>query len=148
MIRIRTMVPDDIPDIVNIEKACFPNPRDALLFYIELRHPDVQSWVAANRQEICAYLIFGKEERGLHILNLAVRESHRRRGIAAKLLRKMLHYARRSSASALLLEVSENNVSARAFYAAKGFEICGREAGYYEHDGSDALQMIRKLEKK
>lgn len=147
MIRIRPMVPDDIPDIVNIEKACFPDPWNALLFYIELRHPDVHSLVAADPKKCCAYLIFRKEEKGLHILNLAVIESHRRRGIAGKLLRRMLHYAKRVSAPALILEVSENNTAARAFYAAKGFEVYGREAGYYEHDASDALRMMKKLEK-
>ncbi|MDD3094826.1 MAG: ribosomal protein S18-alanine N-acetyltransferase [Candidatus Neomarinimicrobiota bacterium] len=147
MIRIRTMLPKDIPTVIEIEKAAFSDPWNELDFYAELLYPDVRSWVAIEKRRVCAYLIFQIGEADLHIHNIAVIEVRRRHGIGGKLFDKMLRYARRYAASALTLEVSENNTAAAIFYAKQGFEICGREEGYYSGETSAALHLIRKLEK-
>ena len=66
---------------------------------------------------------------------IVVRPSHRRQGLARRLLAAVSPDAGR-----LLLEVSERNDAARAFYAAEGFTEVARRPHYYR-DGSDAVVM-------
>ena len=48
-------------------------------------------------------------------------------------------------ASALLLEVRDDNAAARALYARTGFEHVSRRRGYYQPEGVDALVLRRLL---
>ncbi len=68
---------------------------------------------------------------------IAVRPSHRRRGLARELLAAVAPDGMR-----LLLEVSAANDAALAFYAAEGFEAIDRRRRYYR-DGSDAVVLAR-----
>jgi ribosomal protein S18 acetylase RimI-like enzyme len=68
---------------------------------------------------------------------IVVRPSHRRRGLAHRLLAAVSPEEGR-----LLLEVSDRNAGARAFYAAEGFAEIARRPHYYR-DGSDAVVMQR-----
>jgi ribosomal protein S18 acetylase RimI-like enzyme len=66
---------------------------------------------------------------------IVVRPSHRRHGLARRLLAAVAPDTGR-----LLLEVSERNAGARAFYAAEGFAEIARRPHYYR-DGSDAVVL-------
>lgn len=82
------------------------------------------------------------------ILTLAVRPFARRQGIAARLTRQAAAVALSQGATRLFLEVAEDNVPARALYAALGFEPAGRRRGYYARpDGPavDALMLMLNL---
>ena len=68
---------------------------------------------------------------------VVVRPSHRRRGLAHRLVELVSPERGR-----LLLEVGERNGGARAFYAAEGFTEIARRPHYYR-DGSDAVVMER-----
>ena len=72
----------------------------------------------------------------LDLMRIAVRPDHRRHGLAHALLEAA------STDRRMLLEVSERNAGAIAFYAAEGFTEIARRSRYYK-DGSDALVMER-----
>ena len=71
---------------------------------------------------------------------IAVGPASRRAGVATALLDGVRTRARAAGAGRLLLEVSEGNTGARAFYGAFGAQELGRRRGYYR-DGSDALVL-------
>jgi ribosomal-protein-alanine N-acetyltransferase len=71
---------------------------------------------------------------------IAVDPDHRRTGLATQLLDAVVDEARREDADRLLLEVRDDNESAIAFYAARGFEEIDRRPGYYR-DGTTAIVL-------
>ena len=79
------------------------------------------------------------------ILTLAVVPGARRRGLGRALLDDAQTEAARRGAVSMFLEVAEDNLSARALYAAAGYTEIGRRRCYYPN-GGDALVMRRALQ--
>jgi ribosomal-protein-alanine N-acetyltransferase len=75
---------------------------------------------------------------------IAVAAAHRRTGVASALLDGVLDLAASHGAERVLLEVREDNASARAFYAARGFAEIARRPRYYR-DGTTALVLERRV---
>ncbi len=73
---------------------------------------------------------------------IVVRPELRRSGLATDLLEDLL--AHTGAADRMLLEVSEGNAAALAFYATHGFTRIDVRPRYYR-DGSDALVLQRDL---
>ena len=77
---------------------------------------------------------------------IAVDAAQRRTGVASELLAAVIARGRREGADRLLLEVREDNRSALAFYAARGFVEIDRRPRYYA-DGTTAVVMRLPLVK-
>lgn len=75
---------------------------------------------------------------------IGVDPEHRRQGIATELLRLVVAAARSAGARRLLLEVSERNAGALAFYRDRGFVGIDRRPRYYK-DASAAEVMQLSL---
>ena len=75
------------------------------------------------------------------IANMAVAQSHQRRGIAKELLRKALDHLKALGVKHAVLQVRENNHIARALYDRYGFEYMG---GVAELKGHTPLQAREK----
>jgi ribosomal-protein-alanine N-acetyltransferase len=65
------------------------------------------------------------------LLLVAVDPQLRQRGIGRLLVEQVAEDVRRHGASAMFLEVRENNVAARQLYRSLGFVDVGRRANYY-----------------
>jgi len=89
--------------------------------------------------EIWGYIIYWVVAGEMHLLNLAVHPTHRRRGIARALLTAALEEARSQGADVVWLEVRPSNAAALALYQSFGFEEIGVRPGYYSDNGEDAL---------
>jgi len=92
---------------------------------------------------VCAQVIAGEWE----IENLAVASEFRRHGIASGLVRELIVRANRESASAILLEVRESNLPARAFYESHGFRAVGRRNVYYAGPVEDAILYALRFDR-
>ena len=79
-----------------------------------------------------------------HIMNLAVAQGQRRRGLGSALLRTGIDYLRGLGARTVELEVRVNNQPAIRLYQKFGFTIARRMPHYYS-DGSDAYLMRLSL---
>ena len=80
----------------------------------------------------------------MHLLNITVAPTARRRGHARHLLAELVRLCRRSGATRLWLEVRESNAEARDAYSRLGFAPVGRRKGYYpapEGRREDAVVM-------
>jgi ribosomal-protein-alanine N-acetyltransferase len=88
---------------------------------------------------IFAMTVAGEAE----ILNLAVKPSHRRRGIGRALVRQLLAEWERQRILRVFLEVRESNFGAMKLYESLGFREFGRRKAYYSSPQEDALVLER-----
>ncbi|MGH9392344.1 MAG: ribosomal protein S18-alanine N-acetyltransferase [Vicinamibacteria bacterium] len=139
----------DLPRVLEIERACFPDPwsRDSFLYEIRdnvcasnfvLREPGASGRIAAYA---CVWYI----EEEAHINNLAVHPEARRRGLGRRLMRAVLREAIRRGCRTALLQVRPSNEAAITLYRSVGFVPGGRRRSYYSNTGEDAIVMSRTL---
>ena len=76
-----------------------------------------------------------------HITSIAVRETHRRRGIGEWLLISAIDLATELNARIITLEVRASNTAARGLYYKYGFVQTGLRRGYYTDNTEDAVLM-------
>ena len=139
---IEPMRPNDLGDVLVIERASFSMPwsRGAFLYEIE-QNQVARCWVGRDDARIVGYICLWEVADELHITNVAVHPDSRRRGIARALLDSVFERARASRSRMVLLEVRPSNVEALALYESLGFRVVGRRRGYYYDTGEDALVM-------
>lgn len=76
-----------------------------------------------------------------HITTIAVRESHRRRGLGELLLHASIEMAISFRSRVVTLEVRATNYPAQALYEKYGFQRVGVRRGYYTDNNEDAIIM-------
>jgi ribosomal-protein-alanine N-acetyltransferase len=79
-----------------------------------------------------------------HVMNVAVADSHRRRGIGSALLERLFDVTSTDPRRGYTLEVRVSNVGAIRLYERLGFEARGVRRGYYTDNREDALIMWRE----
>ena len=140
------MTLDDLDEVMAIERASFQTPWSRGAFRYELTQNRVaRSMVVRVGRQLAGYLCLWEIGHEIHITNLAVDPSFRRRGIARALLGSIMLGARRDGVELVFLEVRPTNVEAVALYESFGFRVIGRRKGYYFDTGEDALVMEARL---
>lgn len=128
--------------VVAIEERTNHRPWSHSLFAGELRMPTSRIYlVALSGHEVlgyCGLMIVGSEA---HITNVAVHPDHRRRGLARRLLVRLLREAIDRDVEAVTLEVRMSNTAAQELYRGLGFAPGGVRPNYYADVGEDALIM-------
>ncbi len=150
--RIRAMEARDIKQLADLEGMFFLEPYSTGLWKEELSNSLSRTYLAVDNacrdlEDIVGYVNFWivLDEAELH--RLAVKETHRRRGVAGALLNFMFANLRQTAVKTVRLEVRTTNLQAIAFYRQHGFVTQGRRPGYYGRArGEDALIMERKME--
>jgi len=113
---------------------------------LHIRGEDSCVVVAREGPRIVGFAVMGFrfEHDDAHLLLLAVIPSHRRRGVATRLLDWLEVMALRAGVRRVLLEVRESATPARRFYAARGFAKTERIPGYYQ-EREAALRLEKRL---
>lgn len=132
---------DDVPRILEIERAAHPHPwtegmiRDEFgVAHGVVRLGEVDGVIAGY---VIAWVIVDE----VHIQNVAVHPKWQRRGVASALLRSIFEGAMAHGGGRALLEVRASNAGAIALYESLGFEEIGRRRRYYADNGEDAVVM-------
>jgi len=143
---IRRAQPEDIPQIVAIERMVFIDPwgertlRESLILY-----PDM-FFVALNNGDVAGFATAAVEDTGDelygHIMNIAVAPEYQRRGIGKRLIRRMEQEFLIAGASGSQLEVRITNTSAQEFYRRLGYREVFQIGCYYANE-EDALVMMK-----
>lgn len=142
-IKIEYMKEGDINDVLRIEQASFSIPWSREMFLCELTdHPFSYLYVAKDRSGkvlgyICYWLIFDE----MNILNLAVDDELRRKGIGSDLIKFALRDGVSRGAGTVILEVRCSNEAAIRLYEKFGFRKAAVRKGYYDNPKEDALLM-------
>ena len=140
----RRSVPDDAPGIARLEEAIFPDPWDYRSVVDLITTEGAMCFSAVDDDgSVIAYVIGRLIPPEGEIYRVAVRESHRRRGVAYRLLDYAVKTSRGCGLECLFLEVRSRNTPAIKLYSAYGFKEIARRKGYYKNPTDDAIVMLR-----
>jgi [ribosomal protein S18]-alanine N-acetyltransferase len=142
LITFRAMADADVLPVLEIERASSSQPWTERIFHDELGQGDGRRYVVAlANDEVVGFcgLLFQLDEA--HVTNVAVAPSHRRRGIAERLVLDAVRAAIARSVVDLTLEVRVSNQAAIALYHRFGFAPEGIRRAYYPDNREDALVM-------
>ena len=101
--------------------------------------PDRLLLVAESSLDILGFLVARHLPPEWELENIVVAPTSRRKGLGKRLLDALLSAARKTSSSAIFLEVRESNAPARTLYENAGFEQTGRRKSYYANPVEDAI---------
>lgn len=145
-VRIIPMTGDHLDEVAELERICFAAPWSRNMLAEELENDCAAFLVALDDDgRVVGYAGVQVVLDEGYITNVAVRPECRRNGIAGKLLRVFLDFARAHRLAFLTLEVRASNYGAIALYGGLGFRSVGRRKNYYEHPREDAIIMTREF---
>lgn len=145
LVSIRPLRREDLAAVAEIEEATFSAPWSEAMFREELAAPG-RTWFAAERDRaLVGYAGVWVLDDEAHLMNLAVREDVRRRGVGRLLLAEARRTALHAGATRMTLEVRTGNAPAIGLYEACGLTGVGVRHGYYADSGEDALIMWGEL---
>lgn len=146
-IRIAVATPEELDEIMVIERSSFAAPWTAEAIGAEITRPwSIFRVLRDGDGQLCAFLNFWVVYDKLHILNIASHPDHRRRGYARILMQRLLDEAQRNEVKEIALEVRRTNDGARRLYESLDFVRVGVHPGYYTDSGEDAIMYARMIE--
>jgi ribosomal-protein-alanine N-acetyltransferase len=153
--KLRKFVPDDLQNVMQINRVCLPeNYTD--FFFIDLQQRFPETFIVAEEDGKLLGYIMCRIEVGLsniglgglirkgHVVSIAVLPQSRRKGVAQAIINRALDGMRFYKAKLGFLEVRVTNEPAISLYKKLGFEVTRTNNGYYS-DGEDAYVMTKKL---
>jgi ribosomal-protein-alanine N-acetyltransferase len=143
MIEITRMNERHVCAVAELEKQNFSEPWSENSVRGELTN-DLALWlVALDGDSVVGYVgsqtVLGEAD----MMNIAVADSHRRRGIARALVEELIV---RLDATMLTLEVRASNAPAIRLYESLGFRQVGLRKNYYRKPKEDALILRKEWE--
>jgi len=138
-----------LPDILHIEEACFSAPWTRKMLEAELSGNPFAYFLLAKQVtpgevgsvSIVGYLCFWVVFEEVRLMNLAVIESMRHKGIARALVMQALEVGMAQAARCAVLELRASNHAAHALYRSIGFRDVTIRPTYYTNPIEDALLM-------
>jgi ribosomal-protein-alanine N-acetyltransferase len=143
MIEVRRSTPEDFKKVYQIECESYKHPWGMLDFYDDFVENPRSVWFVAVECDVVigfAGLWIGVEE--MHIVNVAVTKSQRKKGVGKTLVCQLLKQAESENISKIFLEVRKSNIPAINLYKGFGFREMYVRKGYYQEDGEDGIVMI------
>ena len=136
---------ESLSEILNIEEACFSAPWTRKMLEGELRGNPFAHFLVARHgggaNAIVGYLCYWIVFEEVRLMNLAVIESMRHRGIARSLVATALQTGMSQSAHRAVLEVRASNRAAQRLYEGFGFSRTAIRPKYYANPEEDAVLM-------
>ncbi|MBE6954978.1 MAG: ribosomal-protein-alanine N-acetyltransferase [Ruminococcaceae bacterium] len=142
---IRKMAEADVPAVAELEKLCFSMPWSENAIRSELEN-NLSLWLVAEHDgAVCGYVGSQTVLDESDVMNIAVSESARGKGIAGNLMRELMRNLCDIGSEKLTLEVRVSNLPARGLYAKLGFQQVGVRKNYYRDPREDALILSISL---
>ena len=141
--RLHALTPAQLGAALAIEQRCSPHPWTHGNFAGSLAAGHWAQGISRGG-ELLGYCIAMPAADEAHLLNIAIAPEHQKRGLAQRLMRALLAWARTRGARDVWLEVRASNERAQRLYLRQGFAPAGRRPGYYPCPGGqweDALLM-------
>ena len=140
MIEIVRMNESHVSAVAELERQNFSEPWPEIAVRSELTNKLALWLVAVEDGVVAGYVGSQTVLQEADMMNIAVSESYRRRGIARMLVEELI---RQLDAYQLTLEVRASNAPAIALYEKLGFTQVGLRKNYYHKPKEDAL-ILRK----
>jgi len=146
-IKIRHAREADLPEILRLERDCFPAPWSSEMYRTEFDREVAVFLVAEHAEKIaghaCAWAMMDEG----HILKIAVHGEVRRKGLGRAIMDVLAGEFMKRGVKVMWLEVRESNRTARLFYQRLGFDEVGVRKRYYSDTGEDAVLMMKGMNK-
>ena len=144
-IQLRRLDASDLDLVEAIERESYRTPWSRSMFDAELRKPSSLALGAFTADDVLVgYAFVSRYVDAWHVMNVAVADEFRRRGIASALLGRLFEVTESDSRRGYTLEVRVSNAGAIRLYEQLGFEPRGTRRGYYTDNREDALIMWRE----
>jgi ribosomal-protein-alanine N-acetyltransferase len=140
-VHIRWMIRRDMAEVLQIEKQSFEFPWLEEDFIRCLRQRNCIGMVAEVSEQVVGFMIYELHRSRLHILNFAVHENFRRRGVGTQMAQKLMGKLTMDRRNRILLEVRERNLPAQLFFRSTGFRAISVLRDFYEDSPEDAYLM-------
>src|SRR6267378_7874614 len=144
-VHIRWMIRRDMPEVLQAEQESFEYAWTEEDFLRCLRQRNCIGMVAERGEKVVGFMIYELHKSKLHILNFAVQPAHRRSGVGAQMVAKLISKLSSHRRTRITLEVRETNLVAQLFFRQQGFKAVRVLRGYYEDSGEDAFLMQYQL---
>lgn len=135
------MAAEDIQAVLQIESRSNPAPWSEVSFRSELKNPQARYLVAKSGNQVVGYCGSWDVIDELHVTNIAVDPTYRRKGLGKMLMLEMLKAAKDRGMRCSTLEVRAGNEPAIKLYKQLGYEPCAVRKGYYPVNSEDAIVM-------
>lgn len=133
-----------VSQIAQLEKQCFSDPWSENSISSEVSNP-LSLWLVATEDGLVkGYVGSQSVLDGADMMNLAVAQAERRKGIAEQLVEQLIIQLSQNGVRFLMLEVRKSNDPAISLYKKLGFQVVGRRPGYYHHPREDAWIMRKE----
>jgi len=143
-IELRRLKLADIPSIEQVERRAYTTPWSRTMFAGEIAKPTSRCFGAFDDERLAGYLIVSRYVDAWHIMNVAIDEPYRRRGLACHMLEQLFAETSGDGTRGYTLEVRVSNHGAIRLYERLGFQPTGIRRGYYTDNREDALIMWRE----
>jgi ribosomal-protein-alanine N-acetyltransferase len=140
-VHIRWMIRRDMPEVLAIEQQCFEFPWCEDDFIRCLRQRNCIGMVAEHNERIVGFMIYELHKTRLHILNFAVHERSRGRGVGTQMVNKLIGKLSHDRRTRIMLEIRETNLPAQLFFRSLGFRAVSVLRNFYEDTPEDAYLM-------
>ena len=146
MIRVAPL--NDFDDVYKIEQSCFldPYPKKQLEYEFK-ENPLNKILVALVDDQIVGFIDFMITFNSATIIQVAVLNEYRKKGIASSLLKEMENTFPKDLddvVETVTLEVRKSNEAALKLYEKNGYEFVVEKKHYYPN-GEDAIYMVKRL---
>jgi len=136
----------DVPDLLSIEVAQFPEPWTRSMLLDEITNLATRRYtVAVEEKRIVGYLGVMYVMDELHVNTLGTLPGYEGRGIATALMNEAWGVAKERGVQRATLEVAVSNTRAQELYFRFGFSPVGVRKNYYERTNEDALILWADL---
>lgn len=142
---IRELDRSHVPQVLEIERACYPAPWSESAFNHEITSEVSVALVAVDRESVAGFLVGWIAADQVHVANIAVAAGYRRRGVGTGMMLRLLDEAVRRGCASSSLEVRESNLAARAMYIRLGYHAVALRKSYYSNPAEDAVVMVKTL---
>lgn len=133
-VHIRWMIRRDMPEVLEIQNACFYAPWNEESFLAVLRKRNCIGMVAELGEKIVGFYIYELYKTKLRILNFAVLPEYHRCKIGSQLIDKLISKLSAHRRTAITLETRESNLPAQLFFKSHGFKAIKIIHNYYDDD--------------
>jgi ribosomal-protein-alanine N-acetyltransferase len=136
----------DVPDLLAIEVAQFPEPWTRAMLLDEITNTETRRYtVAVENKKIIGYLGVMYVMDELHVNTIGTLPGHEGKGVATSLMDEAWGVAKERGVKRATLEVAVSNTRAQELYFRYGFSPVGVRKNYYERTNEDALILWAEL---
>lgn len=150
--QLRPMTFLDLPQVLSIEAASYPDPWNRKTFEecLAAQAKGYRCYVLLAEASVVGHAVLTSVVDEAELLNFCLAPEHRGQGRAAVYFDRLLAVLQEQGAKRLFLEVRQSNTPARRLYAGAGMREVGVRKGYYpSKDGrEDAVLMAAALQAK